>query len=370
LTVLACVSFFAPETFRPQIAVTRAKIRARMIALEKETSAVKTRRVVLNAFRTTTEQLGDGQRAYLTAAFQVTSAISRQAHAARAVAPRLADSHWHAGAAASGGANVLDFPQGVVQPAPNTIQTASFSTLRRHEKQLALQHAANAELEKGLKEMFAKSIGAATDSIRDIASDYIGALIDLESNELLHQVRRYFDAVGDAYFDNVKDPLVDKAVARVRAIWEKLGESKMAADEVLTVATQTKNAVANEAIALATAAKHEAAGISGRSDEEVISVATKIEADAQRASELASVADDLIPESFLNANSPFVKGSTGLIMTDSAIIPKDLKAAKSAAKSAVAAAIAAKKAAVAVRAAKETAQAAKAVKTLVKFIPK
>ena len=218
--------------------------------------------------------------------------------------------------------------------------------------------------------MFAKSIGAATDSIRDIASDYIGALIDLESNELLHQVRRYFDAVGDAYFDNVKDPLVDKAVARVRTIWEKLGESKMAADEVLTVATQTKNAVANEAIALATAAKHEAAGISGRSDEEVISVAMKIEADAQRASELASVADDLIPESFLNANSPFVKGSTGLIMTDSAIIPKDLKAAKSAAKSAVAAAIAAKKAAVAVRAAKETAQAAKALKTLVKFIPK
>jgi len=89
LTVLACFSFFAPETFRPQIAVTRAKIRARMIALEKETSAVKTRRVVFNAFRTTTEQFGDGQRAYLTAGFQVTSAISRQAHAARAVAPRL-----------------------------------------------------------------------------------------------------------------------------------------------------------------------------------------------------------------------------------------------------------------------------------------
>jgi hypothetical protein len=370
LATLACFSFFAPETFRPHIVATRTKIRARMVALEKEKAAAKAQHVVLNRFRVVMEQLSHLQRAHLIANFQVITAISREAPAARAVALNLANSHWNALTPVPA---EVDLPNSVLkssQPLPDKIQTVSYSTLQRYEKELALQHAANSEFEKGLKRVFAETVGAATDSLKDIAFEYIGALIGLESNELLHQTQRYFDLVADTYFDKVKDPLIDKAVARLRTVWENLGENNMAVDETLSVAIQTRNAATNEAIALATAAKDEAAGISGKSGEEAISAAARVEANAQRASDLASIANNLMPETLLNADNRLAKAGTGLIIADTAAILKDTKTAV---QSARAAAIAAKEAAVAARAAKEAADAAKAAKSLtniVKAIPK
>jgi hypothetical protein len=373
LAVLASFSFFGTEIFGPQVSATHTRIRARLAVLEKEALAAQTRRVVLNAVRKTTEELGEPQRAHLLATFRGIGAISAQAHAARAVAPMLADTHWHAVTAASDGAGILDPISKVAHSVSNQKQTISFSTVRTQEEKLALRRAANAEAEKGLKEIFSKSVGAATDWIRDIAFDYIGTLIDLETNELLQQTRRYFETVGDAYLDKLKEPLMDKAATKVRAIWGKLGESEAATDEALKVVIQTKRAAANEAIALATTAKNEAAMISGRSGEEVISAAAKIEAHAQRASELASIANDLLPETMLHAKAPAIAAGTGLVIADSSLILKDLKAARTAAQSARTAAIAAKEAVAMARAARQTAQTAEAAKNalkMVKAIPK
>jgi hypothetical protein len=362
LAALACFSFFGTEIFDPQVSVTHTKIRARLAVLEKEALAAQTRRVVLNAVRKTTEELGEPQRAHLLGTFRGIAAISGRVGAARAVAPMLADTHWHAVTAASDGADILDLVSGAASSVPNRKQTISFSTVRTQEETLALRRAANAEAEKGVKEIFSKSVGAATEWIRDIAFDYIGTLIDLETNELLQQTRRYFETVEDAYLDKLKEPLIDKAAAKVRAIWGKLGESETATDEALKVVIQTKRAATNEAIALATTAKREAATISGKSGEEVISAAAKIEADAQRASHLASVANDLLPETMLKTKGPAgIAAGAGLVIAD-------LKVARAAAESAHAAAIAAKEAAAAARVARESAQAAESAKSILKIV--
>ena len=369
LAALACFSFFGTKVFDPHVEATHTKIRARLAALDNEILAVQTRRVVLNAVRKTTEELGEFQRAHLLAIFREIAAISGQARAARAVAPTLADTHWHAVTAAPNETDILDLVSGAAQRVPNTKQTISFSTLRTQEKAVALERAANVEAEKGLKEIFSKTVGAATEWIRDIAFDYVGTLIDLESNELLQQTRRYFETVGDAYLDKFKQPLIDKAAAKVRAIWEKLPESKTATDEALKVVIETKRAATNEAIALATTAKMEAATISEKSGDEVITLAAKIEADAQRASDLAGIANDLLSETMLNAKGPAaIAAGTGLVIADSSVIVKDLKVARAAAESAHAAAIAAKEAAAAARAARESAQAAEAAKNLMKIV--
>jgi len=369
LAALACFSFFGTEIFDPQVSVTHTRIRARLAVLEKEALAAQTRRVVLNAVRKTTRELGEPQRAHLLGTFRGIAAISGRVGAARAVAPMLADTHWHAVAAGLDGADIRDFVPRVAQPVPNRKQTISYSTVRANEETLALQRAANAEAEKGVKEIFSKSVGAATEWIRDIAFDYIGGLIGLETNELLQQTRRYFETVGDAYLDKIKEPLTDKAAAKVRAIWGKLGESETATDEALKVVIETKRAATNEAIALAATAKREAATISGKSGEEVISAAAKIEADAQRASDLASVANDLLPETMLNAKGPpAIAAGTGLVVADSSVILKNLKAARAAAESAHAAAIAAKEAAAAARVARESAQAAESAKSILKIV--
>jgi hypothetical protein len=371
--LLACFSFFGNE----MVSVTHTKIRARLAALDSETLAVQTRRVVLNAVRNTIEELDEPQRARLLATFRGIATMSSQAYAARAVAPRLADTHWHAVAAASDEADILDLVPRAAQSVPNRKQTISYSTVRTEEEGLALQRAANAEAEKGLKEMFSKSVGAATDWIWDIACDYIGGLIDLGSNELLKQTRRYFEAVGDAYLDKFKDPLIDKAAAKVREVWKKLRESETATDEARRVVIQTKRAATEGAIELATKAKMEAAGISGKSGEELSSVAAKIEVDAQCASDLAALANDLLPETMLNAKgAPAIGEGTGLIIADGSVVVKDLKVARAAAESARTAAIAAKEAtdvARAARAARESALAAESTKdlmNLLKAIPK
>ena len=291
MTALASFTFLGGLTYQSDLDDVYRKIQLQLRDTRIKITEQTVRLVAVKATTTAVKELSKEERSPLALLINLVGNTTSQRDAARAVTAALVEKDFAS-------APEFSFPEPATPPFHASVVAEvrdPFSELDREKAYLDGVTVVETEAEKGLKEILGKAVDTVPDFIKEIVGDYIGSLLHVESSLLLKEVQRYLEQVGDAYFDKVREPIVNRAAGYLKERFARM-TSERVSSEVFETELEIKSASIQKALASARLAQDEAAALSSSSSDDTSKLCDKIETNAKAAESYAAFASSIRPE--------------------------------------------------------------------------
>jgi hypothetical protein len=360
MTALASFTFFGGVIYQSDLDDVYRKIQLQLRDTRTRITEETVRLVAVKATTIALKDLDDEKRSSLAMLFNLVGRTTSQRDAARAVTAALVEKDFAS-------EPEFSFPESATPPYQATVAAEArdpFFELDQEKAHLDTVTVVETEAEKGLKEILEKAVNAVPDAIKEIVGDYLGSLLHIESDLLFKEVRKYLAHVGDAYFEKVSGPIVDRAAGYLKEKFARMTRERVSS-EVFETELEIKSASIQKAMASARLAQDEAAALASSSSDDVSKACDKIETNARAAESHAAFANRIRPE----ANS--LPLATGVDVASALKAAHTAELAVKSARLALEAARQASERALAARAAAGAAESGEGIlKRLIRVIPK
>jgi hypothetical protein len=360
ITALASFTFFGGVIYQSDLDQVYKKIQLQLRDTRTKITEETVRLVAVKATTIAVKDLDDEKRSCLAMLFNLVGTTTSQRAAASAVTLALVEKDFAS-------EPEFSFPDAATARLHTAVAAEAgdpFFELDRDKAHLDALTKVETEAEKGLKKILEKAVNAIPDSMKEIAGDYVGSLLHIESDLLFKQVRKYLEHVGDAYFEKISGSILDRAARYIKEKFTRMTREHVSS-EIFETELEIKSASIQKALASARLAQDEASRLANSSSEDLNQIRDKIEKNARAAASHAEFANSIGPQAIS------LPRGTVVDMTAALKAAHDAKVAVESARLALEAARKASERALAARAAARAAKSNEGIlRRLIRVFPK